>query len=235
MAFRSSTSGLAASSPISATAPSGLAQNDQIVIAIDTRGDTPTALSGFSAWTNFTTAGTSNGRANTYAFCQKLAGASEPGSYSITMTGGSGNYKFLVGCWSGRASTTGSPIVTNSSGSTPGNGVTPFTTSIPTTGYTPASGDDVCVIIGLADTNTAGSWQITNSIGYTDQVDINDVGTFRGGEINLSYANNIGSITGTLAFTCTGTSLVATAGGDTAGVVIPLPILPANAVVAWWV
>jgi hypothetical protein len=233
MAFRSSTSGLSSASPIVATAPPGLASGDQIVIMIDGRGDTPTNLSGFTAWATFTTSGGSHGRSGNYWYCTKLAG-SEPGSYSITMTGGSGNYKYLVGCWSGRNATLGSAIVTNSAGAVPGNGVTPFTCNVPTTGYTSVNGDDVCVLIALADTNTAGSWAITNALGFTDQVDINDVGTFRGGELNLSYLNaaTAGQISGsTLAFTCTGTSLVASAGGDTATVVIPLasgtpPVLP---------
>lgn len=228
-AFRSSTSGLTSASPVVATAPAGLASADIIFICLDTQGDTPTWPSGFSAtFATFSTTGATHGRLGTYVCAWKRAGGSEPGSYSISMAGGSGNYKWVAACWSGRATTPGTAVTTVPP--TSGNGASPFNTSMSITGYTATAGDDVAVFIGLSDTNTAGSWAISNAISFTAQVNQNDLGTFRGGELHLSTKDNISSLSGPLVFTATGTSLVASSGGDTAGVFIPLPAAAAPVV-----
>jgi hypothetical protein len=209
MAFRSSTGGnTPGASPVVATAPTGVALNDIILYGIQSHGDTPTWPSGFSAtFATVTTTGSSQGRADTWVFAWKLGTASEPGTYSTSLAGGSGNYNWVVGCWSGRATTPGSPIITLESG----HG-SPATATL--TGYVATALDDVAVFVCGADTNTAGSWATTNAIGYTTQQDANSVGTFRAGVLDLSTKDGIGSgATGNLIFTVTGSGLVGSSGG----------------------
>jgi hypothetical protein len=223
MAFRSSTNALGAGgvNTVVINTPAGVALNDIIFVAVEDNGNTVTWPSGFSAtFAQWTCTGSSHGRAGSWSCAWKLATGSEPSTYTVNVaTGGSGNIKAVAGAWSGRASTPGAAVVSSAAG----NAVTPVTVTL--TGYTAATGDDVLVFIGLADTDSAGSWATSNSIAYTTRQDLNDNGTFRGGVLNISTIDNISAgATGTLHFTETGSGLVATSGGDTAGVVIPLPI-----------
>src|ERR1700691_5810434 len=135
MAFRSSASQIGASgvNTVTINAPAGLAAGDMILLAVDNdNGSTITWPSGFSAtFASWTISGASHGRAATGAMAWKLAGGSEPGTYTVTVaTGGSGLIKCVIGAWSGRASTPGTAVVTNEAG----NGLTPFNGTM--TGYT---------------------------------------------------------------------------------------------------
>jgi hypothetical protein len=231
MAFRSSNSAISASGVdnVTVNAPAGLASGDIILINVNLQGiggatfnswPTGFATIGPGAPNGISCTGASNGRAENWLTGWKLAGGSEPGSYTVNIsTFGTGKIKCTIGCWSGRASSPGTAIGTNSTG----NGASGQAITIPTTGYSPATGDDVAIFVGVASANTAGSWSVSNTAGFTDQLDLNDVGTFNGGCDNISSKDNISSIGANLSFAANGTGLVGGTTFDSAAIVIPLP------------
>jgi hypothetical protein len=222
MAFRSVSSGDAIpAGNFSITAPPGLTSGDILILWICGNSDTPTNVSGFSAWTKIVTTGSQNGGPASYYWCWKQAGGSEPGSYAITMTSNNGGYKWSASCWSGRKSTLAFSLSTTSNGTNVGYGYTPFTITCPKTGYTPTAGDDVVCLIGLTDGNTAGTWDISNTIGFTSRLDFNSYTSGYGGEINISSVDNVSTVPN-LVFTATGTGLVGTVGGEATCVVIAM-------------
>jgi hypothetical protein len=74
--------------------PSGTAQNDLLITAVATDGDTSGSLSPPSGWTQIDC--TAYGTAVTLGAWRKIAGASEPASYDFTWTGGQKAYGWMM-------------------------------------------------------------------------------------------------------------------------------------------
>lgn len=231
MAFRSSSGALGPSAgSVVLTAPAGLTSGDMIIIGVVSSGDTVTFPSGFTAFPSpFTTSG-SQSRVDDWNYAWKVAGGSEPGTYTVSVAGFGAAVPGVIGAWSGRASTPGAPVITNESG---GSGTGTFTSTL--TGYTAAAGDDVCVLWGVAAKNSTGTWA-TTSTSLTVSQDINGaIGNFTSGDTGLGFANNLSAgATGSFVLTETLTSGT-TLAGDGAGVVIPLPsgTVSNTATIAW--
>jgi hypothetical protein len=234
MAFRSSSAALGPSAgSVVLTAPAGLALGDMIIIAVIDSSDTVVFPSGFTAFpTPYTTSG-SHSRSEQWNYAWKVATGSEPGTYTVSVTGFGAAVPGVIGAWSGRSSTPGSPVITDEAGGANSGGT--FVSTL--TGYTAAAGDDICVLLGVAAINTGGTWATTTSSGCTVVQDQNGAfGAFTSSDTGLAFNNSLSAgATGTFAFTETLSAGTGTLSGDGAGVIIPLPsgIISNTASIAW--
>lgn len=155
--------------------PTGVVANDVLVAAMSVFGSTITTPSGWSLLTGFpevVEVGAGSFR-RLYVFT-KLAGASEPGSYTFTLSGAaqvSGGIAAYSGCDT-------ADYLDASNGNTGGGGANPHITSIGTGTITPSL--DGCTIVGVfgADVyNSVGpaSWTVS---GATERFDLGDTNTF---------------------------------------------------------
>jgi len=99
--------------------PSGTAQNDLLITAVATDGDTSGSLSPPSGWTSINCG--VNGTEVTLGAWRKIAGASEPASYNFSWTGGQKAYGWIMR-FTGHNSTNpinGTPATANQTSMTP--------------------------------------------------------------------------------------------------------------------
>jgi hypothetical protein len=172
MAYRSSaTTGTDNTNSLVATAPAGIVSGD-ILIAGLTQDDTGSTIGAPSGWTVVSTQNVTNGDTSTFAWAWKLAGGSEPGTYTFTGTAGA-NMAAVIAAYSGRNS---SPIETSTtnnpnSASPPSSPVT-----VTGTGFTTANIDDIVWIGGLDTNGGDGSW--TAPSGMTLRTEVSGAGNF---------------------------------------------------------
>jgi len=159
------------SNSLVATAPAGIVAGD-ILIAGITQDDTGVTFGAPSGWTIVSTQNVTNGDTSTFAWAWKLAGGSEPGTYTFTGTSGF-NMAAVIAAYSGRAS---SPIETSTvnnpnSGSPPSSPVT-----VTATGFTTSYIDDIVWICGVDTNGGDGSW--TAPSGMTKRSEVSGSGNF---------------------------------------------------------
>ena len=121
---------------------------------------TPTFPTGFSAIPGLSTVNCNN---QTMAAAYKVAGSSEPSSYTVTP--GSNDYlSLLCAVWSGR--NTSSPFTAVAT--TVGTNTSSLPQTLSVTGLTAALSDDIGMFVGMAGTGNGQSYSFTPPSGYSN-------------------------------------------------------------------
>jgi hypothetical protein len=201
MAYRSGsvtsfTTGAQNTTTFSINSPVGVQQNDIIIIggASDANGGQTWSSTGFTSGDQLSqTTSISQGPHATMGWLWKVAGASEPGSYTVTLSAGLfTDCEAFCAAWTGRNTT--SPITANSQTKTAGGG-TPHTFAL--TGVTSAAGDDVICFV-IAQQNATCAWTApTNPSGMATLIALQSATPF--GNAYAAYVNAVSAgATGTV-------------------------------------
>jgi len=186
-------------STASINSPVGVQSGDIVCIfgfAHDNSASYEISSSGFTAGNNSLWSGAGQGPASTMSWIYKVAGASEPGSYTVTVGANFDIRMLICAAWTGRKGTT--PVNVNSATAQAGSG-TPVTYGL--TGGTVSANDDG---IWVASAGT-GNAVFTPPSGFTTGKSLNDNGT-SGMTLYFAYQNAMSAgATGTLTGIETGT------------------------------
>jgi hypothetical protein len=186
----------ASATSVSVTKPTGTVENDVLVVAISFSANSlaagPVTLpSGWAVVTGLTNPKTSGG--NCALFAYKVAGGSEPSSYSFSWTDAtSGAY----GCWAVQDANTSSPI----------DAAAEFSEGTLETGHdgptvSPAGTNSLLLVAACANNPGSGNTvSYTTPSGMTEDFDIG--GTNRAGVGGFSLALSSSGATGTKTATC---------------------------------
>jgi hypothetical protein len=213
MAYRSATTatGGSGTDQVTINVPTGTVNGDVLVFVTDSWGETVTWGFTPAATGTFDVVGNS-GREGHANWATKLA-SSEPADYTISLGGGNGfTCKAVCVAMSGRSSAV--PFASQETDDA-GNSATPVTA--PLGGVTAATGDDIVIATGVFSANVTGTSTFTAPASYTTRENASIVNPFMGGGVAIATRDNVSAGgTGTL----TGSWVLGTGNGDTAGAVL---------------
>ena len=202
------------STTVTVNGPTGVQAGDIILLIENSLGGTTSSVmscSGFTYVAGGQTGGPAQGPSCTMAFLWKVAGASEPSTYSVTLNSANfNNYCVIAAAWTGRSATqVGASQFTATAG-------TGSPVSVTLAGVTAAAGDDL-IFFACGNNGASNSW--TPPTGFATA--INDIEPTSSWNTYLAYKNNASAgATGSLVAVETGV------GVDNIGMVIALSIDP---------
>jgi hypothetical protein len=210
-------------STASVNSPVGVQQNDIIIIlgfacaVLTSAYNISDSGDGFSAGNAVFGAGPAQGPNANLSWIYKVAGASEPASYTVNVGANNNNRVLICAAWTGR--NTSSPIGINATtGPTAGTG---SPVSFALTGGTASAGDDLIWVPLNNPVSGGAAW--TNPSGFSSGLHVTST-TSPFPEGYFAYENNVSAgATGTLTGTETGVA------SDIFGVVISLAAAAAAA------